>query len=92
MKSGRFFEMRDVEVLIPNHPLERPRDPACHAQLKDFKGNRSQPAYGEWLDLTCRSPAKVEFELKSSHFASRDQANHAPGDIPLLGRRPFRRH
>ena len=91
MKSGRFLKMRDVEILKSYHSLQRSRDPACHAQLKDFAGKSAQAAYGERPDLTCRSPAKVEFELKSSRFAGRDLANHGPADFPLFSLRPFRR-
>jgi len=91
MKSGRFLKMRDVEILKSYHPLQGSRDPACHAQLKDFVGKGAQAADGERLDLNCRSPVKVQFELKSSRFAGRDLANHGPADFPLFSLRPFRR-
>lgn len=91
MKSGRFLKMRDVEILKSYHPLQGSRDPACHAQLKDFVGKGSQAAHGERPDLTCRSPAKVKVEEKSSRFAGRDLANHGPTDFPLFSLRPFRR-
>ncbi len=91
MKSGHFLKMRDVEILKSYHPLQGSRDPACHAQLKDFVGKGAQAAYGERPDLTCRSPAKVEFKLKSSRFAGRDLANHGSADFLLFSLRLFRR-
>ncbi len=91
MKSGRFLEMRDIQIFKPNDPVQRPRDSAFCTQFEDLEGNCSQPAYGKRVDLLRQRPPKVKIQKKSRPFAGRDLADHSAADLSFFRLRSFRR-